>query len=144
MYYSNAALTVTYTKANAASEASVYADWSKKGYRLPTKAEWEYAARYIDGTSWSGGDHVSRDTSAPSNTSTVIGDYTWCYSNSGNSSQEVGQKTANALGLRDMTMNGAMTGRLTMTVLLKVSRLGPRAVVFTCILAVLGTTAIST
>ena len=113
VYYSDAGLTTAYTKSNAASEDAVYVYWSKTGYRLPTEAEWEYAARYIDGTSWNGGDYVSggpvyTDETDPDK----IGDYAW-YSgnNSGSSgdltygSKEVGQKIANALGLRDMSGN---------------------------------------
>lgn len=87
-------------------------DWNKKGYRLSTEAEWEYAARYVDGTNWNGGDHVSggpiyTDETDPDK----VGDYAWYFGNNGSSgtpeygSKEAGQKTANALGLRDMSGN---------------------------------------
>jgi formylglycine-generating enzyme required for sulfatase activity len=107
VYYSDAGLTTAYTKANATNEDAVYVDWTKTGYRLPTEAEWEYAARYIDGTSWNGGDHVSGGPVYTNETDPdKIGDYAW-YSgnNSPNGSKAVGQKTANALGLRDMSGN---------------------------------------
>lgn len=112
VYYSDAGLTTAYTQANATSSAAVYVDWTKKGYRLPTEAEWEYAARYIDGTNWNGGDHVSggpiyTDETDPDK----VGDYAWYDGNNGASgtpeygTKDVGQKTANALGLRDMSGN---------------------------------------
>jgi len=72
----------------------VSADWSKVGYRLPTEAEWEFAAR--------GGNQSQAYTYAGSNTA---GDVAWYYDNSWGMTHEVGTKQANELGLYDMSGN---------------------------------------
>ena len=64
------------------------------GYRLPTEAEWEYAAR--------GGASTSSATYTGSNT---IGSVAWYTVNSGSKTHPVGGKQANELGLYDMSGN---------------------------------------
>ena len=64
-----------------------------KKYRLPTEAEWEYAA-------CSGG---KREKYAGTNDNPD--DYAWHDSNSGKKTHPVGQKRPNGLGLYDMTGN---------------------------------------
>jgi len=65
---------------------------SQKTYRLPTEAEWEYAAR-------SGG---KREKYAGSNSPDSVA---WYSSNSGDSTHPVGRKSPNGLGLYDMSGN---------------------------------------
>ena len=65
-----------------------------KEYRLPTEAEWEYAAR--------GGQQAGGTKYAGSNN---VGDVAWYTNNSGSKTHPVGQKQPNALGLYDMSGN---------------------------------------
>jgi len=65
-------------------------------YRLPTEAEWEYAARAGTTTTWSFGNDASK-----------IGDYAWYFDNSDGKTQLVGQKKPNPWGLLDIHGNVA-------------------------------------
>ena len=65
-----------------------------KSYRLPTEAEWEYAAR--------GGSNSSGNKYSGSNN---IGSVAWYTENSGSKTHPVGSKSPNELGIYDMSGN---------------------------------------
>lgn len=69
-------------------------EYSNLNYRLPTEAEWEFAAK--------GG--VKTESFKYSGYS-VIGACAWYYSNSESTTHEVGTKNPNELGIYDMTGN---------------------------------------
>lgn len=68
---------------------------SGRNYRLPTEAEWEYAAR-------SGG---KREKWAGTSNLSLLGNYAWYDKNSGGRVHPVGEKKPNAIGLYDMSGN---------------------------------------
>ena len=69
-------------------------------YRLPTEAEWEYAARA--GTR---GDTYAGNLTDPAGRDPVLERIAWFDENSGGRTQPVGQKAPNAWGLHDMLGN---------------------------------------
>ena len=115
VYYSDSACKKVYTQADSQKRIIPVCGKGKKGYRLPTETEWEYAAR--------GGQYQSaewNDAFAGTTTEnekyindfkTVVfvdgnlDEYGWYKGNSDEISHEVGMKKPNSLGLYDMSGN---------------------------------------
>lgn len=105
VYYTDAALTVVYKTGQIAP----YVDWIAHGYRLPTEAEWERAARGgVDGVRFPRGDTITHsaanynsDPSFPYDTSPTRG----CHPTYHCAFSPVGSFEPNKYGLYDMAGN---------------------------------------
>ncbi len=79
---------------NDDNHINVSCNWTANGYRLLTEAEWQFAAR--------GGNQTHNYNYSGSY---IIGDVTWYCQNSLNYTHPIGTKSANELGIYDMSGN---------------------------------------
>jgi formylglycine-generating enzyme required for sulfatase activity len=90
--------------------ATVGADWTSEGFRLPTEAEWEFSAKTgVLGptyrSQWAGFRPLGRDGPAWPGIEESAGEVAWFAANSGGRPHPVRQKRPNAWGLHDMSGN---------------------------------------
>jgi formylglycine-generating enzyme required for sulfatase activity len=105
VYYKDTAYTIVLRKSETSGEASAgngeaekaYTKVAANGFRLPTEAQWEYAAR--------GGDQSDSAWAYIYAGSNTVNDVAWYKDNAGNTTHPVKTKQPNSLALYDMSGN---------------------------------------
>ena len=94
VYHVQGTVDTVYTKAHAQAKKQPIQRLSRKGFRLPTEAEWEWAAKGGTEDKWAG-----------TNDEDTLGNYAWCHKNSNQKTHQVKLKLPNGYGLYDMSGN---------------------------------------
>ncbi len=111
VYYTDAAFTTPLKVSNDSETVSTtlgsadnpYVNWNANGYRLPTEAEFKYAASYNNGTNWTPANYAS-GASADTTNQLETDKVAW-YSVNTTKTMAVGTKAPNALGFYDLSGN---------------------------------------
>ncbi len=108
-YYKDEGFTTPVDATNHDIDNEFYCDFSADGYRLPTEAEWEYAARAGTTGPFSADEpnysSANCDTCSPSSPLDALDSIAWWCGNSEDEAHPVGTRLPNPWGLYDMHGN---------------------------------------
>lgn len=96
VYYSDEQFETLYTEEDAKNKKMPFPDWSKKGFRMPTEAEWEFAAMGGNKGKYAGSDNIDEVAWYRENAVKIKGDYV---------THQTALKKPNGYGIYDMCGN---------------------------------------